>query len=1219
MSDFNFTITGSELDQWKPQTGLVEEEEEEQQSLAPFTEFSIKGSELDQARPRQPIADLPEGLDNPSAGPLAVEGPDKFYNVEGILKEYGRPLVKEDFLKDERLQFIMRKYLSTRFSNKNERSLSERGYRIASTIAGGSSGGGVFGDYEAMDPEDLFETFQNHQRSFAGGQSVTTANELATVLRSGEADRAALGAGYSVFDAMDNAFVGEGTWAETADAIWDYGKAAVWDPTTILTLGIGKAISAGSTKAGSLAFKQIAKTSMRELAKKGLNKAAASKTIGAMAKAAPYLGAEMALNVGNDVMYQNARIRTGNQEEFSLAQTGLTAAGSMIVPAFYGINTLAKYGRSKLPKRALLNYKAVDDAISAIPPTDRANPTQIARVWDLMRDRLEFNTVVDAVDDQFGRIEGDPTVIQPWVDAIKEARVNVSAKGQKLTNSEAVAAFEKYFFFGNPEKGVKGYYQALNEAGFTMHPYMLKEQKTTGIFGDTIKWLDDDVVKKAITDFEDAVGQPLGIGYTAQEFSDHFKQHASDAGKILNTRSTLARLENAGLESDEVAQYLAGVADPTKKGKPDPKRFQFMMSTYKRLLTSHLATTGANIRGFAQLSALDAAADVYSSVISYGLGSAYKVLGDPKKAAIHFRRSYGSLAGTGLRAFNVLNPEMPIEYAGKIIDRFPEIGEKLFREVSGDAGTFDNLKMYNLDEAGKAWRVADGITKGVQSLTLVRMQDDITKRWAFGNSVDQAIMREYGTSPLDFWSRPDVAVEMNTTRFKNNVLDKALNRTLRETASLNWSTLSPEKNFARQAARGFETLSNKWATGFLIPFGSFMNTTFATFGDLTGINAARVGLSKVTGMKTDFATNEGVEKLSKFLVGATMIGMLMPHEKEKAEKGLAWNQEDRGDGSIRDLTFDWPGSVVQLMARIASYGLEDDGSFNPKKLVSDVPQDLKTELGMQTGGQAIRDFDDALTAARDLILDISNGEFEWGGKEMAALIGRIPQAAFRSLDPVNNFVGVITGGEMNPDRRQGSMLVNETVRYFDQLLPGLDRLPTRAYPTEGKRKSVDVGKQLLGTRSSTHPTLFGKMLNSASMAHWKTVRFDGPPEVKNRMDEVITPIFESNAIEVMGNHPDFFKYSQEKKEHLIQSQVIKPSKEQALNLLKNGYLPPDLDAMRRVSMLDKDKVKKVMKFLQIDDMSLVDIADQEDGFETLNKIIHMVENYEDMGLVDMEY
>ena len=51
--------------------------------------------------------------------------------------------------------------------------------RTAVGLAGGDFGGLSGRDYRNMEAEKAFEIWQNYQRSFAGGQTVTTANEIA--------------------------------------------------------------------------------------------------------------------------------------------------------------------------------------------------------------------------------------------------------------------------------------------------------------------------------------------------------------------------------------------------------------------------------------------------------------------------------------------------------------------------------------------------------------------------------------------------------------------------------------------------------------------------------------------------------------------------------------------------------------------------------------------------------------------------------------------------------------------------------------------------------------------------------------------------------------------------------------------------------------------------------------------------------------------------------
>ena len=154
------------------------------------------------------------------------EQEDPISRYESIMSRYeNKPLTKEVILADKDLMGLVRENVSTRFKDRNLLSAG------ASAVAGGA---GAYG-WENMSDEELFETWQEYHRSFAGGQTVTTANEVAYAATADDETKAKLGLGYQLFDRMENAFVGEGTWAETFDATGDYMQAAIWDPITVLS------------------------------------------------------------------------------------------------------------------------------------------------------------------------------------------------------------------------------------------------------------------------------------------------------------------------------------------------------------------------------------------------------------------------------------------------------------------------------------------------------------------------------------------------------------------------------------------------------------------------------------------------------------------------------------------------------------------------------------------------------------------------------------------------------------------------------------------------------------------------------------------------------------------------------------------------------------------------------------------------------------------------
>ena len=66
-------------------------------------------------------------------------------------------------------------------------------------------------------------------------------------------------------------------------------------------------------------------------------------------------------------------------------------------------------------------------------------------------------------------------------------------------------------------------------------------------------------------------------------------------------------------------------------------------------------------------------------------------------AAVFYNRAYGSLFGALRRGADVFSPDIPIEYADKILALNPEEAAKLFRDVAGDGGVKDALTDFNLD------------------------------------------------------------------------------------------------------------------------------------------------------------------------------------------------------------------------------------------------------------------------------------------------------------------------------------------------------------------------------------------------------------------------------------------------------------------------------------------------------------------------------------------
>ena len=1239
--------------------------------------------------------------------PLIPVGQDNssYADLDEIFKEY-ESLTKEDVLNDERLMEVVRSSLEARYTPGG---VLTKGRRAAVGLAGGNIGGLSGRDYRAMDDEKVFEIYQNYQRSFAGGQTVTTANEITYGMGADDDTKIKLGAGYKLFDQMDNAFTGEGSWSEMGDAIWDYTKAAVYDPSTILGFGIGRGLTFGASKTAGLASRALMIKGYQEGIKKGVGKAGALKAVGqSVKKAVPYAIGDASIAAGVDVAYQMQLIDVAVQEEYSKSQTGLTALGAMVViPTLVGLGATAReFRRSDLAPQWLSYNKFEGDSLRL--GADEAEK--------LLKERVQKDLLLDTIDENFGVIKGDTKDFLSWNELIDAADGRIKQRGERYTDSEVLNAFFTYFFRGDPKTDAGGYAEALKKAGFVVHESMIEKYgNKTAVYANSINFLSDDKVKSIVKKFEKDTGYKLkffGEGgnsvssdkVTAKSLESHLTKQTRQAGVSLQIISNLEKFKKEGYDLKDATELLAAVKNQEEAGitigskvsprdrgnigtiqsiegdnatvlfvnkkdgteatksfklkdlkyvypkgakekakrlvgiglkEEDPRRGQFIMSTYKRLLTSHLSTTGANVKGFASLVSLNTAADFATGAINLGQSGLYKVfMADNKAATKYFNRFKGSYAGAFRRSADIISPDVPIGYADAVLELNPEMQSRLFRDVAGDGGVRDSIETFNLDKTitpeRMLWKGADALTKGAQTLSLVRLQDDLTKRWAFGTNVNQAIMREYGISPDKFFSKRDVGLEMASDRFKEMVLEKALFRTQRETASVNWSTLPGREGLtaARTWAKNIEVFSNRTPFGFIVPFGSFLNTTVATMADLTAVNAVRFGIRKVTGDELDFATREGAEAVGKAIAGWSTIYLGIHSAdfiselggegggaKDRIKNNLAYNQDLLPDGSISDRKYDWPISTMRLLSQISAHGMGDSNDPRDFKL-EEVPTGLLAELGVQIGAQSVRDLDRAgqsfIYASKALI-----------DKDPAPLIdllsgmqNRVVQGATRPLDPVNQIVGLVTDKNMNPNLKEGAGLQGEMMRYMNNIFGDSQDLPQKATATRSVDFTPDIGKQVLGNRTLSTPNLVEQMMNSAGQPYWEALgRIDAPEKVRNIMKSVATPIIEGTAIKYLKQNPDYFNLPLAKKEKVLDS-IKKEAKSQMMEVIEKG-MPKSINIFRLLDKKDNKKVKDVMEFLGVEG-SLEDIMKEENPLPTLLKIQTLVDIYDDIFYGDLK-
>ena len=370
----------------------------------------------------------------------------------------------------------------------------------------------------------------------------------------------------------------------------------------------------------------------------------------------------------------------------------------------------------------------------------------------------------------------------------------------------------------------------------------------------------------------------------------------------------------------------------------------------------------------------------------------------------------------------------------------------------------------------------------------------------------------------------------------------------------------------------------------------------------------------MTGKELDFATREGAESLGRMAAGWSLIAtgiFVAGGAKDRIENNLAYNQDMQSDGSIQDRTYDWPVSTMRLLSQIGGHGLGEDNQWN----WSEVPADLWKELAVQVGGQAVRDLDEVGQTIVYASEQAIEGNFQPLQDMLDGAKGRIVQGFTRPLDPVNQVWGMVSDAEMNPDRRQGAEVQNQMLRYIENIIGGNEEgRPKRATPTRGTQFVPDIGKQVLGNRTLQVPNLIEKMMNAAGRPYWKAVRFDGPAEIKNKMDALAAPFFETAALEYLKKNPDYFRLPLKDKEKILDD--IKTEVTDNVKRVVEKGMPKSINVLRTLSGKNKKQVRNVMKFLQIEG-ELEDLLKEEDGLQQLLRIQTLVDNYDDIFYGDL--
>lgn len=1123
------------------------------------------------------------------------------------------------FTEDERVTRLMDEVQTTRWGSGEYGVIGTAGSYIVSATGAATARG-----WMDKTPEERLNVFQNYQRKLAGGHSVTTANELAAISTMSDEDKAILGIGYQLFDATPSIFSGETSWGEMFDGLWDYGRAAVIDPVTVASLGVGKALGAGGSKAASFTIQQAGRRAYQQAlasnatravaetaARTAMNQVYTQGTRSTIGSLAAYSAVDLAAGIGIDIAYQSARIQTDAQEEYSAAQTGLAALGTIAIPALVG---------------AVRGARNVYRGVSGIKPTENIDMKFALLGDDALRQQalqnVNWNQVSGWLTDAFKNVKDNMPKNADWQAAITAARNSTEATDLDIGDN----LFFKLLLVGDDTIGVKSVPQAMQEAGFVFRR-RTPDDNVTNYISDAIRLLPENTVRMMVDSFENAAGTKLNLITRDtvtnavlplnESLARTFSKRSSDLGTNMQYTSAAASvLRQSGnptirLGDVEVADYLTAIENGflPVSGKSGASTFwnasRFTQAQIKKAMTSHIATTASNIRGWGALFSLNS----ISQLIHGALLSTDSLLrGDSLKSGA------GLIRGAIYRGYYVLDPNAATREAEGIFNVMPEVGRALNSVLAGDSGFSDILARQGLNPNSKLLNATEATTNFLQSVTGVKLQHEVTTNISFMSAYQTNLLREYGEDYAKFLSSrtPEEAMtEMFSPRFVENVLSPAVYQAKRETASLSFADMGPAHRLSlRPLAAGIESLSNAPVTGLMIPFGRFFNNTMAFLGDFSGLNLAVHSANRIanaTGLNSA-AIKAGDEEFYN-LVAKTAVGWAgvltysHAYSEDRVREGYAYNQEHSSDGGVIDKTYDWPESAWRIVGHWLAH----------KRIDGEVPEELAREAATVLVGQTFRSLDDGGKALYSILETVTAGDLGATGdvliENASGIIGRTMASATRFLDPVNQLAVFATDQNRAPDRRAGITFYNEALRNVDGIFGLRGSLPERQSPTRISAAPIDLGKQL-GVRTGEESTLFERMLARNGRPNWTVDVTSGPPEIRNAQNRFFSNYVNLYAQRAFNENPGYFELPLRERQFIVDS-ILRSAREDSVNSLRNLSLQSEDRVLGLIydinSKIPKRDLADTLKTLGLSE-DLMDIVDQPNAEQQLELILNIGQN-----------
>ena len=1040
------------------------------------------------------------------------------------------------------------------------------------------------------DRQEIVDSYVNHMRKFNFGQSVVTLEELAYLNKikntDDEVERAAMLTeamnAYDTFDSMKNAFAEGTTFAEKADAVGDYARALIVDPVNLVSLGVGKLVSGGAMKAAQQAAKyairdqatdlikrkgytegvrreiaQMEARAMGDVIKSGVFKTAGKEVTTKQIARREAVGAGLSdtvAGVGMDAIYQNIMQDVDLQDNYSLMQGSLTAAGGLFgVGLGYSFARGFKMSESDLSALGAMRFTQAQEYL--------ANARKLAgsaehTIKDLDMPGFEaslpgFRDMFETLKDKAAR--GEPLRMTDAGDYVPDDLVwqDTFFKGvaQALADNGV-----KYWAKRNPNDGFLNWMSDLMVA----MPDNVKAQ-LSDIFDDSLgKNVELYKGKKLFEEVKDADGNVIAktaLDLVASEISEAATKMAivRHASSVFNKVKEIT----PDAEPDELIKELIKVdlpAAPRRVANSIKSGAEYMQRNLIRMLVTHPGTTALNLIGWQTASSMQSAADIVRGTL-YGTTAILNAAMFNREGAAKYAKKAGlmfSLQKDKMR--NLLDPNMTYQQFMDFLAFNPSAQKDMMRYMAGGVDIEELSRKLQLEEFSDLAKDAlgadninainrntlDKIMDKIQVVYGVKLQDVVTKSQEFMYAIDKQMRLKYDMTYSEFLQDPNMWKRMMGDDYAE-IVSTASQDALRNVFSKSYAG----KNPTGQIAGFIESMSRMPFVGAMVPFGQFFNNTIAHMMDHTGISLAHKFWAGTT--------RDPMELATKTAVGLSLMGVAYQYEKDNLDDGLAWYQDRGSDGAIRNRLYDFPYVFYKAVGRMAAH-IERDGT---------VPQPLFEEIAKTFGpGALTRQLDQNIKGMYDLIVEAVTTDDPDYGEALVKVVqnttAMYTSGYTRFLEPVNLTAAMLKGqGNVTPDRKQGAEWVNNSVRYADELLESMSLYtrPEKRYdPLSQEDRNVPIGK-IFGMRYENAQSPVQKAFNEVGRPQWQTEIQSNIPVARNEVNRIIQSVLNYEVSELMDMPKWKAGTTQEKLEYL--NQRIQQSKSFVKEILGNAFDPED--------------------------------------------------------------